>query len=57
MAGAPDAAIIRYHLGMAYLAMGNKVQAKDHLKQAIESNVPFRGSDEAKAALKGIDAG
>lgn len=48
----PDAAIMHYHLGMAYLKGGNEVQAKDHLKQATEGNADFKGSDEAKEALK-----
>ncbi len=47
----PDSAIMRYHLGMAYAALGNDVQAKDNLKQAVEANVEFRGLDEAKKAL------
>ena len=57
VASAPDAAIMQYHVGMAYLAAGNRVLAKDHLKQAVESSVEFRGLEEAKTALKGLDAG
>lgn len=57
VAAAPNAAIMRYHLGMAYMAQGNEVQAKDNLTQAIESNIEFRGAEEAKAALAKIDAG
>ena len=49
---APDAAIMHYHLGMAYLKGGNEVQAKDHLKQATEGNVEYKGLDEAKDAYK-----
>jgi Tfp pilus assembly protein PilF len=33
---------------MAYLAMGNKVLAKDNLKQALDSDAEFRGKDIAK---------
>ena len=55
VAAAPDAAIMRYHLGMAYVAQGNVVEAKDHLSRAIESNIDFRGLDEAKATLKKLD--
>ena len=35
--------------GMSYLAMGNKVLAKDNLKQALDSDAEFRGKDVAKA--------
>ena len=49
VASASDAALIRFHLGMAYLAMGNKVLAKDNLKQALDSDAEFRGKDIAKA--------
>ena len=48
---APDAALIRYHLGMAYVGLGNKVLAKDNLKQAVEANIDFKGLDQAKAEL------
>jgi tetratricopeptide (TPR) repeat protein len=57
VAVAPNAAIMRYHLGMAYVAQGNQVLAKDNLSQAIDANVEFRGIEEAKAALAKIDAG
>lgn len=57
VAAAPNAAIMRYHLGMAYMAQGNEVEAKDNLTQAIESTLEFRGIEEAKAALAKIDAG
>jgi tetratricopeptide (TPR) repeat protein len=53
---APDAAIMRYHLGMAYMALGNEVEAKNNLTRAVESTLDFRGIDEAKAALAKIDA-
>jgi Tfp pilus assembly protein PilF len=46
---ASDAALIRFHLGMAYLALGNQVLAKDNLKQALDSEAEFRGKDIAKA--------
>ena len=54
---APNAAIMRYHLGMAYLAQGNEVQARDHLSKAVESNVEFKGLEEARAALDRLGAG
>ena len=54
---APDAAIMSYHLGMAYLAQGNEVEARDHLSKAVEANIDFRGLDEAREALQGLGAG
>lgn len=47
----PDAAVMQFHLGMAYLAQGNEVSAKTHLERAVNSNVEFRGLEEAKSAL------
>jgi tetratricopeptide (TPR) repeat protein len=49
---APDAALIRFHLGMAYVGLGNKVLAKDNLKQAVDANIDFKGLDQAKAELE-----
>ena len=57
VASAPNAAIMRYHLGMAYVAQGNEEQAKDDLTRAIEAKVKFRGIDDAKAALGKLHAG
>ena len=53
---APDAAIMRYHLGMAYVTLGNDVLAKDNLKQALEGTPDYRGVKEAKAALAKLEA-
>ncbi|MGR8950074.1 MAG: tetratricopeptide repeat protein [Gammaproteobacteria bacterium] len=47
----PDAAVMQFHLGMAYLAQGNEVSAKTHLERAVNANVEFRGLEEAKSAL------
>ena len=49
---APDAALIRFHLGMAYVGLGNKVLAKDNLKQAVDANIEFKGLQQAKAELE-----
>ncbi len=57
VAAAPNAAILRYHLGMAYMAQGNEVLAKDNLSQAIASSPEFRGFEQAKETLAKIDAG
>lgn len=52
---APDAAIMRYHLGMAYAALGNEVLAKDNLKHATEGTPDYRGLQEAKATLAKLE--
>ncbi len=45
--------IFHYHLGMAYLASGNTVGAKQELKRAVdEAQSDYPGLDEARAALK-----
>ncbi|MFZ1624728.1 MAG: tetratricopeptide repeat protein [Gammaproteobacteria bacterium] len=45
--------IFHYHLGMAYLAAGNTVGAKQELKRAVdEAQSDYPGLDEARAALK-----
>ena len=36
---------------MAYVGLGNKVLAKDNLKQAVDANIDFKGLDLAKAEL------
>jgi tetratricopeptide (TPR) repeat protein len=47
----PDNAVIRYHLGMAQLAAGNKAAAKSELQQALKLQAAFPGAEEAKQAL------
>jgi tetratricopeptide (TPR) repeat protein len=45
--------VLRYHLGMAYLAAGNTVNAKEELEAALaDPETDFTGVDEAKAALE-----
>ncbi|MCB1597156.1 MAG: tetratricopeptide repeat protein, partial [Gammaproteobacteria bacterium] len=45
--------IFHYHLGMAYLATGNTVGAKQELKRAVdEAQSDYPGLEEARAALK-----
>ncbi len=50
--GAPNAAFIHYHLGMAYLGLGKTVPAKKNLKEALEGERNFHGKEEAKKALE-----
>ncbi len=41
-----------YHLGMIYLKLGDKTQAKQYLQQAVESKLEFNGRQEAITVLK-----
>jgi tetratricopeptide (TPR) repeat protein len=47
----PDNAVVRYHLGMAQLAAGNKDAAKRELQEALKLQSGFPGADEARRAL------
>jgi uncharacterized protein HemY len=53
---APDAALMHYHLGMAHLASGNAVAARDYLARATESTIDFKGKEEAAKALTELSA-
>ncbi len=45
--------IFHYHLGMAYVATGNKVGAKQELKRAVdEAKSDYPGLEEARSTLK-----
>lgn len=45
--------VLRYHLGMAYLADGQGEKAKEQLEVAVaDENAVFTGVEEARAALK-----
>lgn len=52
---APQAAIIRYHLGMAYLEDNQKELAKVQLQKSIDSGVKFTGIDVAKSTLSKLN--
>ena len=51
VAKVPNAAVARYHLGMAQSQLGNSEQARDNLALAVNSGTRFTGLDEAKATL------
>jgi tetratricopeptide (TPR) repeat protein len=51
VAKVPDAALARYHLGMAQSLAGDSVGARDNLLRAVNSGTRFAGLDEAKATL------
>ncbi|HAZ60396.1 MAG TPA: hypothetical protein DCY89_02335, partial [Gammaproteobacteria bacterium] len=54
---APESGVLRYHLGMAYAAKGDKERAIEHLKRAVESKERYVGRDEAKATLEKLQQG
>jgi tetratricopeptide (TPR) repeat protein len=48
---APDAKIIRYHLGMTELQLGHRDRALSNLESALAGPGTFSGADEARTAL------
>jgi tetratricopeptide (TPR) repeat protein len=52
VAGAGQVPLLRYHLGMAYLANNNPAGAKQELKQAVsQAKAEYPGLEEARAQL------
>jgi tetratricopeptide (TPR) repeat protein len=49
---APGLAIIQYHLGAVYHALGDPARAKEHLERAATTSERYPGLDEARALLK-----
>ncbi len=57
-AAAVDLPVVRYHLGMAYIAAGDRAAARAALESATGSNVAaYDGIEAARAALAGLDRG
>jgi tetratricopeptide (TPR) repeat protein len=54
VANNPAKPLYHYHLGMAYLKAGQKPEAKNELRAALQSGAPFAGSPNAKEALESI---
>ncbi len=54
-AGSGQSAQIRYHLGMAYLGINNKVGAKEELSRAVASKNDYPGLDKARETLAGLN--
>jgi tetratricopeptide (TPR) repeat protein len=49
--------VFRYHLGMAYFAVGNKVAAKQELTKAVnDAEGEYPGIDEARRTLKQLES-
>jgi tetratricopeptide (TPR) repeat protein len=50
-----DLPVFHYHLGMAYLAAGNEVGARQHLEKAVRGPGDYPGLDEARVALQRLE--
>lgn len=50
----PEINVFNYHLGMAYILSGDKVQAKDYLEKSLADEATFKEREKAKVALKGL---
>lgn len=55
--GDPGQPLMRFHLAMAQLKAGERVEAKRNLEVALASGTPFAGRDEARAALEKLGQG
>jgi tetratricopeptide (TPR) repeat protein len=51
---APNVQVFRYHLGMAYLKLGDKAAAREQLLKATEGEASYEGVEEARQALKSL---
>jgi tetratricopeptide (TPR) repeat protein len=50
----PEVPVFQYHLGMAYLKLGDKAAASEHLTRATDGEFSYEGIEEARAALKDL---
>jgi len=48
---APGSALYKYHLGIAYIARGNKIDAARVLQQALNLEPNFEGAEDARQQL------
>jgi len=51
---APKINVFNYHLGMSYVMLGDKKQAKLYLEKSLANGKKFKEKDLAKAALKDL---
>ena len=54
---APDNPTYNHHLGLAYAKAGERPQAIQHLRRALQLKADFDGAAEARAVLNSLDAG
>ncbi len=50
----PENALVNYHTGLANFKSGKVIEAKEHLRKAVESKEEFDGKEEAKKILEKI---
>lgn len=53
-AQAPQSKIIRFHLGMTELALGERARAREDLETALAGSASFTGADEARSTLASL---
>ena len=51
---ATDSKIIRFHLGMTELALGERARAREDLEAALAGSASFTGADEARSTLASL---
>ncbi len=54
VAQAPQSNIIRFHLGMTELSLGERARARDDLEAALAGSASFTGADEARSTLASL---
>lgn len=52
---APHSQIIRFHLGMTELSLGESARAREDLEAALAGSASFTGADEARATLASLE--
>jgi len=53
-AQAPQSKIIRFHLGMTELSLGERARAREDLEAALAGSANFTGADQARATLASL---
>ena len=53
-AQAPQSNIIRFHLGMTELGLGERARAREDLEAALAGSASFTGADEARTTLASL---
>ena len=54
-AGLPRVPSVRYHLGMAYVSVGRREDARKELQEALALSHSFTGVDEAARTLRALN--